>query len=323
MKLEELIKLAEKHGACVPTLGQLEDYDTLEEAMQDEEAPGWAYWLRSNVKDLPEDIKRQAEQKACEDALRAYCLRLNVTDLSEEVKRQAEQKACEDPKLACWLRLEVTDLPEEVKRQAELKACESPEWAYRLRRFVKGLHPDTISKLHGTPRTDAAEESINQEIRETQDDTLAEGTAWEFARGLERKFEAAEAALDIIERVIAGEDPAFLANDYGGTGYEEHPAVQAVYRLLRRPEPQGSKEDVEEEPESRKELRVTGPFRDINMALCGERFHNSLWEFDQVLRRYAKYEHPEYKGEDIENLLYALRDELRECMDDQGVRFEE
>jgi len=147
MKLEELIQLAEDNDACEPALEKLESYDTLEEAMQDEEAPNWAYWLLREVDDLPDDVKRQAEQKACEDPYWAYKLRLNGYDLPDNIKRQAEQKACGSHEWAYWLCRTVEDLPVGVKRQAELKACEAPEWACRLRRFGKGLLPDTIKKL--------------------------------------------------------------------------------------------------------------------------------------------------------------------------------
>jgi len=147
VKLEKLIQLAKKNDACEDALERLEVYDTLEEAMQDEDAPAWAFWLRREVEDLPDEVKRQAEQKACEDPELACWLRLFVTDLPENVKRMAEQKACEHPKGAYCLRANVKDLPEEVKRPAEKKACESPEWAYRLRLHVKDLHPNTIKKL--------------------------------------------------------------------------------------------------------------------------------------------------------------------------------
>jgi len=147
MRLKELIKLAKKHDACTDALGNLEAYETLEEAMEDEDAPEWAYWLRLHVKNLPEDIKRQAEQKACEDALWALELRVGIKDLQEDVQRQAEQKACEEPQWAYELLREVEDLPEEVKRKAELKVCEDPNWAFWLRTHGSGLHPDTQNKL--------------------------------------------------------------------------------------------------------------------------------------------------------------------------------
>jgi len=118
MNLNEIIKIAEKHDACGPVLDKVEDYNTLEEAMQDEKAPYWAYWLRLKVCDLPDNIKRMAEQKACEESLWAY-----------------------------YLRRFVTDLPEEVKRQAEQKACEAPKWAYLLRGVVADLRPETVDKL--------------------------------------------------------------------------------------------------------------------------------------------------------------------------------
>jgi hypothetical protein len=45
---------------------------------------------------------------------------------------------------------------------------------------------------------------------------------------LQDKFDG---TLDIIQRICAGEDDSLLALDYGGTGWETHPAVKAVYKL--------------------------------------------------------------------------------------------
>jgi hypothetical protein len=51
---------------------------------------------------------------------------------------------------------------------------------------------------------------------------------------LERDLEVAKGKLDIIQRTIEGDDPAMLANDYGGTGWENSVEVQAIYRITNR-----------------------------------------------------------------------------------------
>ena len=176
LTIKKLTTLCRKHEACKEAIAHLESCKTIEEAAAHPKAPAWAYWLRLNVSDLPDGVKRMAELKACEDpawAFRlrrnvpnlpdgvkrmaelkacedpewAYWLRRNVPDLSNEAKRMAELKACEYPERACELRLNVPDLSNEAKRMAELKACEAPRWAYRLRRNVPDLHPDTTARL--------------------------------------------------------------------------------------------------------------------------------------------------------------------------------
>lgn len=49
---------------------------------------------------------------------------------------------------------------------------------------------------------------------------------------LEARAEAAEGKLDIIKRRLEGEPDDSLAIDYGGTGWENDPAVRAVEELL-------------------------------------------------------------------------------------------
>lgn len=48
---------------------------------------------------------------------------------------------------------------------------------------------------------------------------------------LEARAEAAEGKLDIIKRRLAGDPDDELAVDYGGTGWDNDPAVRAVYEL--------------------------------------------------------------------------------------------
>lgn len=60
--------------------------------------------------------------------------------------------------------------------------------------------------------------------------TIAENLAAlrQHIRALEERAEAAEGKLDIIRRRLEGEPDDSLAVDYGGTGWENDPAVRAV-----------------------------------------------------------------------------------------------
>jgi len=144
---QELLILCRKYKACDEAIKHLESCKTPEDALNHPKAPEWAYWLRRYVPDLPDEVKRMAELKACESLERVYWLRRYVPDLPADVRRMAELKACESPEWAYELRRCVPDLSDEVKRMAELKACESSVWAYELRLNVDGLHPDTIARL--------------------------------------------------------------------------------------------------------------------------------------------------------------------------------
>ena len=64
--------------------------------------------------------------------------------------------------------------------------------------------------------------------------TIAENLALlrQHIRALEERAEAAEGKLDIIKRRLEGEPDDSLAIDYGGTGWENDPAVRAVEELL-------------------------------------------------------------------------------------------
>ena len=63
--------------------------------------------------------------------------------------------------------------------------------------------------------------------------TIAENLAVlrQHIRALEERAEAAEGKLDIIKRRLAGEPDDELAVDFGGTGWENDPAVRAVCEL--------------------------------------------------------------------------------------------
>ena len=63
--------------------------------------------------------------------------------------------------------------------------------------------------------------------------TIAENLALlrQHIRALEARATAAEGKLDIIKRRIAGEPDDELAIDYGGTDWENDPAVLAVEEL--------------------------------------------------------------------------------------------
>lgn len=63
--------------------------------------------------------------------------------------------------------------------------------------------------------------------------TIAENLAMlrQHIRALEERAEAAEGKLDIIRRRLEGEPDDSLAVDYGGTGWENDPAVLAVSNL--------------------------------------------------------------------------------------------
>lgn len=63
--------------------------------------------------------------------------------------------------------------------------------------------------------------------------TIAENLAVlrQHVRALEERAEAAEGKLDIIRRRLEGEPDDSLAADYGGTGWENDPAVLAVSNL--------------------------------------------------------------------------------------------
>lgn len=53
------------------------------------------------------------------------------------------------------------------------------------------------------------------------------------AREQEQELEKAKGQLDIIQRECEGEDDAFLANDYGGLGWEREKPVTTV-RTIRQ-----------------------------------------------------------------------------------------
>lgn len=55
---------------------------------------------------------------------------------------------------------------------------------------------------------------------------------WEQDNPVRQYVEALEGALDIVRRVLEGDTGDWLAADYGGTGYEKHPAVVAAYSIL-------------------------------------------------------------------------------------------
>jgi hypothetical protein len=117
MTIEELYTKCEQADACQEGLDLIKSSASLEELY--ERAPAeFGYWLRRDVKDLP-----------------------------DEIRRKAELKACEEPRIAYWFCTEVKDLPEEIQRKAELKACEEPYYAHWLHTDVRDLHPDTIEKL--------------------------------------------------------------------------------------------------------------------------------------------------------------------------------
>ena len=63
--------------------------------------------------------------------------------------------------------------------------------------------------------------------------TIAENLALlrQRVHALEERAAAAEGKLDIIKRRLAGEPDDELAVDYGGTGWENDPAVRAVCEL--------------------------------------------------------------------------------------------
>jgi hypothetical protein len=90
--LEELHDKCEQADACQEGLDLIKSSASLEELYEIASAE-FACWLLRNAKDLP-----------------------------EEIQRKAELKACEDPEYACWLRLKVQDLhPDTIEKLKEIK----------------------------------------------------------------------------------------------------------------------------------------------------------------------------------------------------------
>lgn len=56
----------------------------------------------------------------------------------------------------------------------------------------------------------------------------------DWIRHLQTTITQMKGQLDIIKRVAEGETDDFLSVDYGGLGWEKHPAVQAVYKLREK-----------------------------------------------------------------------------------------
>jgi hypothetical protein len=58
---------------------------------------------------------------------------------------------------------------------------------------------------------------------------------------------------------------------------------------------------------------------DFDLAVKGTKYYSALWEMDQWLRSQIKYND---KLTDEQHAVYQVcRDELRECMDENGVSF--
>ena len=49
MNLKEMVKLAVDAGACSESIKRLNQYNTVEEALNSKDAPYWCYWYSVNV----------------------------------------------------------------------------------------------------------------------------------------------------------------------------------------------------------------------------------------------------------------------------------
>ncbi len=73
------------------------------------------------------------------------------------------------------------------------------------------------------------EKIINNNGKEKESDMRLSLAHWARDHAIKRA-EAAEAGLDIIDRSMHGEYDDTLANDYGGTGYEQQPVVKSILK---------------------------------------------------------------------------------------------
>ena len=61
---------------------------------------------------------------------------------------------------------------------------------------------------------------------------------------------------------------------------------------------------------------------EFEMAVNGSKMHSVLWEMDQWLRQQYKYMPDSEYNEDKYNTFEKCRDQLREIMFENGVKFE-
>jgi hypothetical protein len=90
-------------------------------------------------------------------------MRTEIEDLPEDVKRECERVILNDPntEYAYKMRVEVKDLPDETKRQCERVVLKSPSLAYRLRRDARvsyGLSEEMKRELERVALTKSDDE---------------------------------------------------------------------------------------------------------------------------------------------------------------------
>lgn len=128
MDLQELLYRARQADACNAELDKIQQYQTLEEAEQDPDAPEWALWLLENLANLPPELGRRLAAKAVEVEHPSALIVLLEEDtrplLDEDLVKQVMDRCLADTAAALGL-LKWADLSSDEVQRACRKVCES------------------------------------------------------------------------------------------------------------------------------------------------------------------------------------------------------